>query len=93
MYVTTWLAVAFSWGAAIFWLFSVCCCSGRSGNDGKNKRVNVEKTPYTYERVASPYLGQSAHANPNRASTGGGVPLQSVGQGGKAYEPYRHENV
>ncbi|KAI9879513.1 MAG: hypothetical protein M1830_008305 [Pleopsidium flavum] len=96
MYVTTWLAVAFSFGAAIFWLFSVCCCSGRSGNDGKKtKRVNVERTPYTYERVASPYLGQSANANSQRASasSGSGVPLQGVGHGGKAYEPYRHENV
>lgn len=28
--VVSWLAVAFSWGATLFWLFSVCCCSGRS---------------------------------------------------------------
>ena len=26
----TWIAVAFSVGATLFWLFSVCCCSGRS---------------------------------------------------------------
>jgi len=26
----TWLAVLFSWAATLFWLFSVCCCSGRS---------------------------------------------------------------
>ncbi|TKA75048.1 hypothetical protein B0A55_05996 [Friedmanniomyces simplex] len=25
-----WLAVLFSWAATLFWLFSVCCCSGRS---------------------------------------------------------------
>ncbi|KAL8714638.1 MAG: hypothetical protein Q9220_001587 [cf. Caloplaca sp. 1 TL-2023] len=52
MYVVTWLAVAFSFGAGIFWLFSSCCCSGRSNrikygdNSGKNG---------TYERVESPY--------------------------------------
>lgn len=28
--VLTWLAVLFSCGATFFWLFSVCCCSGRS---------------------------------------------------------------
>jgi len=28
--IVTWLAVAFSWAATFFWLFSVCCCSGRS---------------------------------------------------------------
>ncbi|KAK1021431.1 hypothetical protein LTR33_018460, partial [Friedmanniomyces endolithicus] len=26
----TWLAVLFSWAATLFWLCSVCCCSGRS---------------------------------------------------------------
>ncbi|TKA32556.1 hypothetical protein B0A50_01664 [Salinomyces thailandicus] len=26
----TWLSVAFSWAATLFWLFSTCCCSGRS---------------------------------------------------------------
>lgn len=35
----TWLAVAFSWAATWFWLFSICCCSGKSnphhrGNKG-----------------------------------------------------------
>jgi hypothetical protein len=28
--VVTWLSVLFSWAATLFWLFSVCCCSGRS---------------------------------------------------------------
>ncbi|KAK3719538.1 hypothetical protein LTR37_004396 [Vermiconidia calcicola] len=26
----SWLSVVFSWFATLFWLFSVCCCSGRS---------------------------------------------------------------
>lgn len=29
LYVT-WLSVVFSWAATLFWLFSICCCSGRS---------------------------------------------------------------
>jgi len=32
-----WLAVAFSWAATLFWLFSVCCCSGR---DNPHHRSN-----------------------------------------------------
>jgi hypothetical protein len=83
MYVVTWLAVAFSMGAGLFWLFSVCCCSGRSNN----KRVKVEKTPYTYERVASPYMG----THPNQH--GDNLPLNPMPEShGKAaaYEPFRH---
>ena len=30
IYVTTWLGVAFSVAAGLFWLLSACCCSGRS---------------------------------------------------------------
>jgi hypothetical protein len=84
MLSATWLAVAFSWGAGLFWLFSTCCCSGKSNT----KRVKVEKAPYTYERVASPYMGQSGNHE--------GVKLQDMGQhregkkGGEAYEPFRH---
>ncbi|OCK81971.1 hypothetical protein K432DRAFT_325251 [Lepidopterella palustris CBS 459.81] len=83
MLAVEWLAVAFSLGAGFFWLISTCCCSGKSG---KSKKVIVEKTPYTYERVASPYLG---------AREGGheGVPHQSMPQAGtahnSAYEPFR----
>lgn len=28
--VVTWLSVVFGWGATLFWLFSICCCSGSS---------------------------------------------------------------
>ncbi|KAI9683659.1 MAG: hypothetical protein M1829_004964 [Trizodia sp. TS-e1964] len=84
MYTLTWLAVAFSWAAGLFWLFSVCCCSGRSNSP---KRVKVEKAPYTYERVESPAHGQY----------GDHVPLHPMpaasGKHGGAYEPYRHEHV
>lgn len=87
MLTTTWLAVAFSFAATIFWLASICCCSGRSGVD-RNTRTK-------YERVESPYLGQSGNVH-----KGGSVPLAGgVGlapeRAGKsfAYEPYRHENV
>lgn len=80
-----WLAVAFSLGAGFFWLISVCCCSGRSDSPGR-KKVMVEKTPYTYERVASPYMGHRE----------GDVPMHNMPSGshqayapGNAYEPFR----
>ncbi|KAI9807848.1 MAG: hypothetical protein M1825_005153 [Sarcosagium campestre] len=84
MMTTTWLAVAFSIAAGLFWVISICCCSGRSGH----KKVKVEKTPYTYERVASPYLGPASGPSP-------AVPMQQYNTGHKsqAYEPYRSTEV
>jgi hypothetical protein len=94
MLTTTWLAVAFSWAAGIFWLMSVCCCSGRS-NSPANRPTRAEKTPYTYERVASPFGAPGgAAAAGNRTSD---VPLKPMQYNEpykqNAYEPYRHENV
>ena len=93
----TWLGTAFAVGAGFFWLLSVCCCSGRSPyNPGSKeaRRTRAEKTPYTYERVGSPYLGPSDHQS---------VPLHTLGpQGyapqqpahmGAAYEPFRPQAV
>lgn len=84
MYITLWFAAAFSIASGFFWLISVCCCSGKSGH----KKVNVEKTPYTYERVASPYLGarDGGHQLSSMPSSGG------HGTSGSAYEPFRHDN-
>ncbi|KAF2205956.1 hypothetical protein GQ43DRAFT_436545 [Delitschia confertaspora ATCC 74209] len=76
-----WIGVAFSVASGFFWLISVCCCSGSSGK----KKVVVEKTPYTYERVASPYLGaqQPGHQQ---------VPMHNMPQR-SAYEPFRQQHV
>ncbi|KAK2767609.1 hypothetical protein FQN54_003767 [Arachnomyces sp. PD_36] len=103
MYVTTWLAVLFSFGAGLFWVFSVCCCSGRSpyNNRDRNNRghVTAEKTPYTYEPVS--YMGASPNPNPynnsnaygaNAYGQGVNVPMQDMGRT-NAYEPFRHERV
>ncbi len=94
MYVTIWLGVAFSLASGLFWTFSVCCCSGKSPYNHRDragsKRVKVEKTPYTYERVGSPYQGNSST---NLAPGGQSVPLQNLGgkdARGGAYEPFRH---
>ena len=84
---TTWALTAFSLAAAFFWLFSTCCCSGRTRkvmqSEGKRGSVlPVGREPYTYERVASPN-GQAP------------VPMQTYGGppafGGR--EPMRHQPV
>jgi hypothetical protein len=92
---TSWIGTAFALAAGFFWFLSVCCCSGRSPyhKDGNKMavrgrgRTKAEKTPYTYERVGSPYLGP----NPGQS-----VPLGAYGassnvpqQTGGAYEPFR----
>lgn len=37
-FTTLWLSVVFSWAATLFWLFSVCCCSGRSNPHHKSNK-------------------------------------------------------
>lgn len=89
IYIWVWLSVLFSFTAGLFWLFSSCCCSGRSdrikgysdGRGGGRMRRGKE-APYTYERMPSPQPGfHPAH---------GGVPMKNM-QPGKhtAYEPFR----
>ncbi|KAK6364671.1 hypothetical protein LTS17_011968 [Exophiala oligosperma] len=93
----TWIGTAFALGAGFFWLLSVCCCSGRSPYNPASRearRTRAEKTPYTYERVGSPYLGPSDQQS---------VPLNTFGprppsfapqpQHGTAYEPFRPQQV
>jgi SUR7/PalI family len=84
-----WIAVVLALAAGFFWLLSVCCCSGRSPYHGRGdtRRVRVEKTPYTYERVGSPYLG------PRDSQA---VPLRNLGGGDQrntAYEPFRPQQI
>ncbi|EAS29293.3 uncharacterized protein CIMG_08039 [Coccidioides immitis RS] len=88
MFAITWLATLFAVAGGVFWLFSVCCCSGRSPYDHRDRKARrgmvAEKTPYTYERVASPYGGHNmgASATPLNPMT----PAQ-----GSGFEPYRHD--
>lgn len=96
-YVVSWIGCAFALGSGFFWFFSVCCCSGREHNywnQGSKdaRRTRAERTPYTYERVGSPYLGPQGDQ---------AVPLGNVGHVGynagpqsqreTAYEPFRHQ--
>lgn len=85
MLSVVWLGVAFSIASGFFWLISTCCCSGKSSHGGK--KTTAEKTPYTYERVASPYLGAREGAMPAHT-----VPASGHGTSGNAYEPFRHQS-
>jgi hypothetical protein len=82
MLSVVWLAVAFGLASGFFWLVSICCCSGKS----PHKKVSVEKTPYTYERVASPaFPAQHGHQT--------GYVGAGHSQSGTAYEPFRQSRV
>jgi len=78
-YWILWLGVGFAFLASVFWMFSSCCCSGRSskimGHDTRTR--SHEKAPYTYERVAAPYAPTSQVNAPGAQAPVG-------------YEPYRH---
>ncbi|ETN38509.1 uncharacterized protein HMPREF1541_06544 [Cyphellophora europaea CBS 101466] len=86
---TSWIGTAFAVGAGFFWFLSVCCCSGRSPYNKNHERgrgkTRAEKTPYTYERVGSPYMGPSAGQSVPLGAYGGAQPQQT----GSAYEPFR----
>jgi hypothetical protein len=85
MLSVVWLAVAFGLASGLFWLASVCCCSGKSAH----KKVSVEKTPYTYERVASPAFPAQHGAGVQHS----GFVSAGHGQSGTAYEPFRQNHV
>ena len=107
IYITTWLAVVFSLGAGLFWLFSSCCCSGRSdrikgyGDGPSRRKFRDEQGPYQYERVESPLRVGDGHGPPPYQTGPGyqapnahhGVPLNNVGNKSTAYEPFRHESA
>lgn len=87
---TSWIGTAFAVAAGFFWFLSVCCCSGRSPYNKNAERgrgkTRAEKTPYTYERVGSPYLGPNAGQSVPLGAYGGN---QQPQQHGTAYEPFR----
>jgi hypothetical protein len=82
----TWIAVAFSIGAGLFWLFSVCCCKSEHHN---NKRQTEKFGPTSYtplheNNTSYPGQQQGVAYNQNNMRTA---------PAGAAYEPYSHANV
>lgn len=93
IYATTWLAVAFSLAATIFWMFSTCCCSGRSpyGHKDRHNRgsVTAEKAPYTYEPIGAAHPPFGSQPAPQQGYTTS-YPSPYNNQQASAYEPFRH---
>ncbi|KAL8746085.1 MAG: hypothetical protein Q9190_001842 [Brigantiaea leucoxantha] len=96
MYVVVWLAVAFSFGAGLFWLFSSCCCSGRSNRIKYGDTTGRRNT--VYEPLDEPQGGRgygpvNFQSGPGYQAPHHDVPLNDVGNKGTAYEPYRRADV
>ena len=105
IYVTIRLGVWLSLSSGLFWLFSSCCCSGRSdkikgyGDGPARSKFRDQQGPYQYERVESPSRGGQGYGAPQKGYQSGPgyqapqMPLNNVGNGRTAYEPFRHEDV
>lgn len=102
---TTWLAAAFSIGAGVFWMATICCCAAdHSGNSKRKSRGadDQEKLIPTvaYQRMSDPNnfnAGQQHDIYNPQQSTEYGVPMQDVKPvakgGNSAYEPYSHTAI
>lgn len=79
----TWLAVAFSVGAGLFWMFSMCCCKSERGSNNKGGEKFAPNGSY-----------QPLH-DPNTAYQGQqtGIYNQQKPVYGAGYEPYSHAAV
>lgn len=100
---TTWLAAAFSLGAGLFWMFTICCCASEHKSSKRNSRNDQEKLIPTgaYQRVEDTgyhngFAGQQQGVY-NGQSQEYGVPMHNVkpvARGGNgAYEPYTHAAI
>merc|ERR1711939_509753 len=105
---TTWLAAAFSIGAGMFWMLTICCCAADHSGNSKRKSRGVddhEKLIPTgaYQRVDDNqhfnqgYAGQQHGIYNPQQNTEYGVPMHNVkpmARGGNgAYEPYSHTAI
>jgi len=96
MLALDWLAVAFSVAASLFWVVSICCCSGKSDRK-ERKSTPMAGTPFGGSRGYQP-LGEQGGSAPyhNQYGNRGDVEMQPVGGAGPykgretAYEPFRH---
>lgn len=88
----TWLAAAFSIGAGLFWLFSICCCAADHHKSNRRSMGDGEKLLPTrgtgYQRVEDPH-GFDSNTAYGPQTEGVYNHQQPVGRQG-AYEPYSH---
>ena len=97
----TWAAAAFSLGAGLFWLFTICCCAadhkskksnGSSGRGfaGFGKKGNHSDT----EKLIPGGSGYARVGDDHHTEYRGSVPMKNIQpQRASAYEPYAHTRV
>jgi hypothetical protein len=99
---STWLAVVFSLGGALFWMFTICCCAADHHSKG-NRRSNMDTEKLiptgAYQRVEEPYISGSYDASQQHGVYNTqqeyGIPMHQVKAptGNAAYEPYSHTAI
>jgi hypothetical protein len=104
MMALDWLAVVFSIAASLFWVLSICCCSGKSSRSGRKRdggKPGTSRQP-TFPFINRGYqpLGDQTHgALPYGAPPAHherDVEMNDYGNSpykgrGEAYEPFRHQ--
>ncbi|KAK0267036.1 hypothetical protein LTR91_004679 [Friedmanniomyces endolithicus] len=73
----TWLAVLFSWAATLFWLASVCCCSGRSNPHHRSNKGGLWAAEPKGQGYSGGGRGNGAGAGRGR----GGMRVEKTGGG------------
>ncbi|KAK4464153.1 SUR7/PalI family-domain-containing protein [Cladorrhinum samala] len=97
---TVWIGTAFALGAALFWMFTICCCApdhssrkNRSSNRNSDGEKLLGGSGPGYQRIGEPNQGYSGYSQQYQPK---GYPAQSYsGTQGRevAYEPYAHARV
>jgi len=90
----TWIATALSIGATLFWLFSICCCSGRSNPHHRSNKSdkglwNSEPKDGSGSRRSVMSLGKTGTGYARVGSPNGGadrVPLTNYPAQPTAYQ-------
>ena len=105
VFVVGWLGVVFGFAATFFWLFSICCCSGRSNphhRSNKGGLWNAEPKGQGYGSYGMKNIGNDKGADDESPFLGGQATRNSYSPpppppqqysaypGHQAYEPYRH---
>jgi hypothetical protein len=105
MMALDWIAVVFSMAASMFWVLSICCCSGKSNNRGGRKRES--NMPTAARQPTFPFLnrGYQPLGDQTQGTLPYGAPpahnerdveMNDYGNSpykgrGEAYEPFRHQ--
>lgn len=99
----TWAAAAFSIGAGLFWLFTICCCAS---SDHKSKKSHGSSSSRGFagfgkgsrdsdtEKLIPGGSGYSRVGDDHHTEYRGSVPMNNMQpQRAAAYEPYAHTRV